>query len=618
MVVIILFVFQTEVFLAENEDKGKFENIISEYQRGIYRTLISSIEGLIKLTDDKEENYDFLGKCYLLIGAIYEKEKNTLLAEENYSKAKNKYKVVSIAGVDLDALPIYNRIVKCIIQKEASKKKKKSLWPWIVGGAVVAAAIVFFHLKYSKKKSHTLEVKKDEGIEGYPEAGRYSYKEGTFVNYDYRLSQGGGEPIVTINGNLAPSKGGIIMVEDYKITVSIIKIHIESTPSESEVYVDNQNKGILTPCYFSVSPGSHEIKLVKNGYGEAKNTLVFEKNKDYNWEVVLAGYIYKLEVGGTWGGPGSGEGRFLSPAGVAIDRQGNVYIADGGNQRIQIFDPGGRYKDKWGERGILEGQFLYIDDIAIDDKNHLIYVLDSFIHRVQKFSLDGAYQGQWGVPGDGDGEFKDPKGISVDQMDFVYVADSGHNRIQKFDCKGTFKGILGIGLDTPGDIAFDKANNAYVCDSNNNRIQKLDPNGSHSGSWGEDGNGKDDMTNPYSIAVDDNDFVYVCDRGKGRIQKFVSDGTFGCKFGEDKLTDPCGIAVTKDGDIIYVVDNGAKIVQKFKMSDDTDGEDGDWELVTITAFNSNSSIKTHLKFPDTNRDEKAERIEKLRNKRDNN
>jgi len=588
-----------------------FKKAVEEYINGQYENSKKTLELVIgTIKEGKLDKEEISGQCCLLLGAIYEKKGETPLAEENYREAK-EYGVESIEGIDLNGLTIYKRIVKGIIEKEIGRKKKKLIGALIVVGILLA--IGYSYLKQSEKKNYyKLRVETGDGMRGNPENGIHTYKQGFLVNYEYISLKYDSDPVVTIDGNIVSSKGTILMVKDYWLTASMIKIHIESIPDKSEVYVDNQNKGILTPCDFSISSGRHDIRLVKNGYGAAALIHeVFEEDKVYNYKVELAGYIYSCV--GSWGKEGSDPGEFRFPSGIATYND-KIYIADWGNNRIQIFKSNGDYDDKWGIEGDEDGQFKNPEDIAIDNRGFR-YVLDS-IGRVQKFDTNQDWKGTWRSDGTIYGKMDSPKGISVDQMDFVYVDDSKKNRILKFNSKGEIIGTLGTGLSLPADITIDKNNNAYVCDSNNKLIQKYDRYGYFLAQWGQNEKEKYDMINPYSITVDDNNYLYVCDidPGKYRILKFDSNGKFICKW---STNNPRSIAVDKYG-YVYVVDQAAHNFKKFKMSEDTAGENGKWALVTNTVFNSNSSIKTHSKFPDKNRDEKAERFEKFRNKKDRN
>ena len=86
---------------------------------------------------------------------------------------------------------------------------------------------------------------------------------------------------------------------------------------------------------------------------------------------------------GKWGSSGSGDGQFGSPAGVATDSAGNVYVADFGNSRIQKFDSSGTFILKWGSSGSGDGQFSFPRGVATDACS--LYVADTNNNRIQKF-----------------------------------------------------------------------------------------------------------------------------------------------------------------------------------------------------------------------------------------
>ena len=132
-----------------------------------------------------------------------------------------------------------------------------------------------------------------------------------------------------------------------------------------------------------------------------------------------------------WGSPGSGDGQFIGPSGVATDAAGNVYVADAGNERIQKFTGTGTYLTQWGSPGAGNGQFNGPFGVATDAAGN-VYVVDRFNHRIQKFTGTGTYLIQWGSFGSGDGEFNAPNGVATEASGNIYVVDSGNYRIQKF------------------------------------------------------------------------------------------------------------------------------------------------------------------------------------------
>ena len=189
-----------------------------------------------------------------------------------------------------------------------------------------------------------------------------------------------------------------------------------------------------------------------------------------------------------FGKPGEGEGEFIWPVGLALDRQGNVYVTDEWLNRVSIFDKDGNFLSHWGRSGAGDGEFNRPSGI-VADQNDDLYVVDSLSHRVQKFTKEGSYLGQWGSRGGGEGEFNSPWGITIDRQGYVYVADHKNNRVQKFTPEGEFVAEIG----------------SY-------------------------GTGKGQLNRPTDVAVDSDGDVYVCDWANNRVQAYASDGKFFCSF----------------------------------------------------------------------------------------
>ena len=143
-----------------------------------------------------------------------------------------------------------------------------------------------------------------------------------------------------------------------------------------------------------------------------------------------------LGFAGGWGSYGSGSGQFTYPRGIAFDSEGNVYVADSGNDRVQIFDSSGKYIAQFGSIGSGNGQFVYPNGIAVGSAGN-VYVADSGNSRIQIFDSSGKYMAQFGSIGSGNGQFYNQNGIAAGSEGRVYVADSGNFRIQIFDSSGT-------------------------------------------------------------------------------------------------------------------------------------------------------------------------------------
>lgn len=154
----------------------------------------------------------------------------------------------------------------------------------------------------------------------------------------------------------------------------------------------------------------------------------------------------------TWGKFGDGNGEFHHPSAVAVDNKGNIFVADGGNDRIQKFQlanpcpkgtfplatPGVCFIKSWGTTGTGNNQFNHPDGINVDSNGN-VFVADSVNDRIQKFTNNGNFIKSWGNDGTDNGNFKSPGDIDIDtNTGNVFVADTLNNRIQKFDNNGMF------------------------------------------------------------------------------------------------------------------------------------------------------------------------------------
>jgi DNA-binding beta-propeller fold protein YncE len=217
-----------------------------------------------------------------------------------------------------------------------------------------------------------------------------------------------------------------------------------------------------------------------------------EQIKDMPWNRAQVGTrIGKFSIGPVPGDeefvadisrPGDGPGQLIWPAGIALDRQDNIYVTDEWLNRISIFDQEGTFLRDWGTAGSEAGAFDGPSGIAID-RQDVLYIVDSRNHRIQTFTPAGQFLATWGSLGSAPGQFNTPWGISIDHLGHVYVADHKNHRVQKFTAEGQFLmqfGTFGTRkgqLNRPSDVAVDPEGDVYVCDWANHRVQIFDSEG---------------------------------------------------------------------------------------------------------------------------------------------
>lgn len=175
------------------------------------------------------------------------------------------------------------------------------------------------------------------------------------------------------------------------------------------------------------------------GDGELQSPNGLAINEKLNWLYVVDTKAHKVFVYDTitkkqlfnFGRPGDQEGEFNRPWGVCIDKNDDVYISDGINARVQVFDKNGKFISMFGKRGDKPGGFAQVKGIGIDSDSN-IYVIDP-LKAIQVFDRQGQLLGLVGAPGTkGIGAMSLPMGLYVDKNDRIYVVDQMNRRFQVF------------------------------------------------------------------------------------------------------------------------------------------------------------------------------------------
>ncbi|MFQ6057475.1 MAG: flippase activity-associated protein Agl23 [Anaerolineae bacterium] len=278
-----------------------------------------------------------------------------------------------------------------------------------------------------------------------------------------------------------------------------------------------------------------------SGEGQMVNPKDLALDAEGNVYVVDSGNhrIVKFDAAGnflaSWGGQGSGPGQFKDdPWGIAVDSErGWVYVADTWNHRIQKFDLQGEFITQWGTfvdtGGTATGEagkFWGPRDIAIDAEGNL-YVTDTGNKRVQKFSPDGVFLGQWGGAGFAAGQFSEPVGVAISPVSGdIFVADTWNRRVQRFD--RDFKPLVqwpvraweGESVNNKPYLALDAEDNVYVTDPEGYRVLKFDNQGNLLAVFGQFGVDASSFNLPTGIALDGEGNIYVADSFNHRVMKF--------------------------------------------------------------------------------------------------
>jgi hypothetical protein len=341
----------------------------------------------------------------------------------------------------------------------------------------------------------------------------------------------------------------------------------------------------------------------------------------------------------------------LYPAGVAVDNNSNLYIADYWNNRIRkvmaetgiITTVAGGGTGGLGDGGAATAASLwYPNGVALDNVGNL-YIADSQNQRIRKVAAGTniittfAGNGTLGFSGDGgtatSANIYKPSGLAVDSFGNLYIADTNNSRIRKVasgsniitTVAGGYLGDNGkatsAGLYGPHGVSVDNSGNLYIADRYGNRIRKV-ANGTGvittvagTGSSGFSGDGafatNANINNPWRAVADSSGNLYIADSGNNRIRKVetgtgiittvAGNGNSGFS-GDDGLATsanlggPTGVAVDTAGNIyvassnrIRKVDVGTGIITTV-AGNGTTGFSGDGGAATSASLNSTSDV----------------------------
>jgi sugar lactone lactonase YvrE len=232
--------------------------------------------------------------------------------------------------------------------------------------------------------------------------------------------------------------------------------------------------------------------------------------------------------------PTAPEGTFNEPWGVAVGRDGSVYVADTWNYRIQKFTSQGRFLTMWSNFGgaATGSQTFYGPRGLAVDADNRVFVVDTGNKRVVVFNSDGTYQTEFGSAGLDPGQFDEPVGIAIDSDGVIYVADTWNQRIQSFMPsedgvsftpirQWDVAGWYGQSLDNKPFLAVDGAGSVFASDPEGFRVIQYTTEGQLVQTWGDYGDTPTTIGIAAGIAVDGIGSVWITDGGSNRVMRFT-------------------------------------------------------------------------------------------------
>jgi DNA-binding beta-propeller fold protein YncE len=247
-----------------------------------------------------------------------------------------------------------------------------------------------------------------------------------------------------------------------------------------------------------------------------------------------------------------------------VGPNGDVYLVDGVNNRVIVFNRRGKIKFSFGKEGTGPGEFKHPLGIDISDQED-VFIADAGNHRIQVFDLEGSFLRMFPVKVGPQEKPSDPVDVLASNVkDYVYVSDNDNHKIKVYDRHGNFQFEWGKFGEGPGDFRYPgilaKSNNneIYVVDVLNTRIQKFDPYGNYISDIGSWGVLPGQLFRPKGVAIDRKNRVFVSDSYTGLIQTFTDFGRFlgvVCQDNNKKhFVTPVGLFIDDKKDILRVVE----------------------------------------------------------------
>ena len=321
----------------------------------------------------------------------------------------------------------------------------------------------------------------------------------------------------------------------------------------TEARINHNKDGRYKIIYSPKDQGKYKVTVKVNG----KHVL----DSPYSIKVKL----FQLSPILCFGKKGLSVGMFNRPWGVAVNaRDGEIFVTDSENHRVQIFNSYGKYLRSFGREGNKGGEFHHPTGITFH-KNGNIFVADKHYHRIQIFSGEGEYVGMFGGKGSLDSQLCYPWGLSVDSDGNIIVADGCNKLIKIFSPDGKFlMKIGGQGSFTCPIHCVQCDRYLIVSDNGEHCVKVFNYDGNFQYKFGEQGGGDGELKYPWCLLVNKSGHLMVCDPGNNRIQVFQLNGKFVGKFGREgsnlgEFNCPRSLAFLSNGQIVVSDMNNHRI-----------------------------------------------------------
>ena len=190
--------------------------------------------------------------------------------------------------------------------------------------------------------------------------------------------------------------------------------------------------------------------------------------------------VIRFDAAGTFKGSYGSKDTLERPTAVAIDAARKlVYVSDTGAHRVQVFGlEEGKLVRTLGKRGVEPGTFNFPEGLAVG-KDGRLYVVDALNFRYEVFDAEGKFLAAHGEIGQEPGRFARPKAIALDADGHVYVSDAAFCNVQVFDEEGKLLIWIGSPGSSPGQfqitegVFVDAADRVFIVDQTNHRVQRF-------------------------------------------------------------------------------------------------------------------------------------------------